>query len=42
MSNAGTDFMIAAGTTIGLDGTGRGNRTNFVVVAVRSDFDSSR
>ena len=42
MRSAGTDFVIAAGTAIGLDRTGRGDGVHFVVVAVGPRFDPAQ
>ena len=39
MRSAGTDFVVAAGATIDLDGPRAGYRDHFVVMSVRSLLD---
>jgi hypothetical protein len=42
MRSAGTDFVIAAGAPVGLDGSGGGDRPYFVFVAVGPGFQAAR
>jgi hypothetical protein len=42
MRSAGTNFVIATGTAIGLDRAGRGDLTHFVLVAVGPCFQPAQ